>query len=185
MNEMQKKKILIVDDALFLLDVYESAFREAGFEVKVSRDGKEAWDAIEGGYQPDIMFTGILMPRMTGFDLIRKMQARDDLKDIPVVISSHRGREEDKETAKGLGVDDFVVQGLVPLHEVVRRIKALSGDHVIYHVAIERGHHDGDALIALLARLGQVSPPAGDEEVFLEMEPTKEPGEFKVRIVKG
>lgn len=183
--EGQKRKILIVDDAQFLLDVYDSAFKEAGFEVKLATDGKEAWDAIEGGFVPDVVFTGILMPRMTGFDLIRKMQEKESLKQIPVVVSSHRGRDEDKETAKSLGVDDFVIQGLVPLHEVVRRIQALAGSHVVYHVAIERSHHDGDALIALLARLQHQSPPSGEEEVFLELEPLQEPGEFKARLLKG
>jgi CheY-like chemotaxis protein len=184
MPEEEKKKIIIIDDAQFLIDVHASAFREAGFEVEVAHDGQEAWEKIEGGYRPDVVFTGILMPRMTGFDLIRKMQERDDLKDIPVAVSSHRGREEDKKTAGELAVDDFIVQGLVPLHEVIRRVQELVGSaRTSYLIALERAHHDGEALVRLLNK--QQNTYFGSDprkEIFLELKPLENKSEFSVRI---
>jgi len=179
------KKILIVDDDQYLLGVYASKFREEKFDVKTANDGQEAWELIQGGYVPDVVFTGILMPRMTGFDLIRNMQADAKLKDIPTAISSHRGRPEDRVTAKELGVDDFLIQGLVTLNEVVRRIKRLLGVEQSYRVQVDRNRYDSEGLISLLE--SQDSDSAEKDKgklLLLELHPRDEKGLFHVEIVR-
>ena len=179
------KKILIVDDDSYLLGFYAAKFKDEGFGVTTAEDGQEAWDLIAGGYRPDVMFTGILMPRMTGFDLIRKMQAEAELAKIPVAISSHRGRPEDKATAKELGVDDFLIQGLVPLNEVVRRIQRLLGVEHSYRLQLVPGKFDADTLVAFLEKQ-DLSSSAGDadKQFFLELEPLSEKGTFLAKLIR-
>lgn len=179
------KKILIVDDEQYLLSVYAAKFKEEGFDVATAIDGQAAWELLQGGYVPDVMFTGILMPRMSGFDLIRKMQADARLASIPVAISSHRGRQEDKVTAKELGVDDFLIQGLVSLNEVVRRIRRLLGAVQSYKVALERGKEDGDSLINFLEmQTMDLATADANKKILLELEPQQEKGMFKVTIIR-
>lgn len=177
------KKILIVDDDNFLLQIYASSFKAEGFDVVAASDGQEAWDIIQSGNVPDVVFTGILMPRMTGFDLIRKMQADPKLAPIPVAISSHRGREEDKKTSKELNVDDFLIQGFVPVVEVVRRVEYLLGVYKVYRIKLNRTEEDTEALIDLLNKQQQTSLGyMGGGDLYLVFTPKKETGEFNVEL---
>lgn len=182
MNDV-KKKILIVDDDEFLLGIYAKNFQDGEFEVLTAHDGQEAWDIISGGNIPDIVFTGILMPRMTGFELIAKMQADSNLAKIPVAINSHRGRLEDEKLAKQMAVDDFIVQGLTTPAEIVRRIKLLLGIQNIYKVAIIPNKGDAHTLINFLNKQQDATcDPMGGKEIFLEIEPKLEKDEFKIKI---
>ena len=183
MEGENNKKILIVDDDEILLGIYAKNFRDEGFEVLTAHDGQEAWEIINGGNIPDVVFTGIIMPRMTGFELIAKMQADPDLAKIPVAINSHRGRQEDKKLAKQMGVDDFIIQGSTTPAEAVRRVKLLVGIQSVYKVAIVPDKYDGAALINFLNKQqGATCDPAGGKEIFLEIEPETEKDEFKIKI---
>ena len=178
------KKILIVDDDGYLLGTYAEKFKEEGFAVSTADDGQEAWDLIQGGYTPDVMFTGIVMPRMTGFDLIRKMQADPRLAPIPVAISSHQGREEDKATAKALAVDDFLIKGTVTLNEVVRRVRLILGVQTSYQISLKREAHDAEALISLLDKQQLTSLGFQDGALLLGLEPQKDREVFKLKLIK-
>jgi DNA-binding response OmpR family regulator len=181
--EALNKKILIVDDDEFLLGIHVKNFKDEGFDVSVARDGEEAWGIISGGNIPDVVFTGIVMPRMTGFELIAKMQASPDLSKIPVAINSHRGRPEDKILAQEMAVDDFIIQGFTTPAEVVRRIKMLIGIQNIYKIAIIADKYDGHFFISLLNKQqGAVCDPAGGREIFLEIKPKIEKGEFEINL---
>jgi len=183
MEDENNKKILIVDDDEFLLGVYAKNFRNEGFEILIAHDGEEAWRIINGGNIPDVVFTGIIMPRMTGFELIAKLQADQNLSKIPVAISSHRGRPEDEKLARQMGVDDFIVQGLTTPTETVRRIKLLLGMRSVYKVAVASEQYDAPALINFLNKQqGAVCEPTGGREIFLEIEPEIEKGGFKIKI---
>jgi CheY-like chemotaxis protein len=176
------KKILIVDDDQYLLGVYAEKFKEAGFAVTPAADGQEAWDLISGGYMPDVMFTGIVMPRMDGFELIRKMQADPKLASIPVAISSHQGREADKAMAKSLAVDDFLIQGLVSLNEVVRRVRLIAGLRSRYVVPLMRSQGDVEALISLLDKQQMTSFGFKGAELFLRLDSREDIGVFVVKL---
>ena len=177
------KKILLVDDNLDLLNVYAAKFKEQGFAVTTAADGQEAWDLLQGGYMPNVLITGILMPRMTGFELIEKIQADQRFASLPTAISSHRGRQEDKIQAKKMGVDDFITQGLVPLNEVVRRINLLLGVGEKYTIKLTRNDRDTEALINLLDKQQLSSIGIESPNVLLELTPGQEKGSFQVKII--
>ncbi len=180
MND-QSKKILIVDDDEFILGIYAKNFRDEEFEVFTAHDGEEAWNIIKSGNIPDVVFTGITMPKMTGFELIAKMQADETLSKIPVAINSHRGRLEDQKLASSMNVDDFIIQGTTTPAEAVVRIKLLVGIQNKYKIAIVPDKYDGAALINFLNKQQGAECEIG-KEIFLEMESESERGKFKVRI---
>lgn len=124
---MDKKiKILLVDDDEAIRTNYAEVFRQNGYEVTEAVDGldglEKATEAI-----PDVIFTGIIMPRMDGFALKEALAKNVATSDIPVLMSSHMGREEDRRRAVEMGIRDFIVSGMVPPKEVVERVKMLTG----------------------------------------------------------
>jgi DNA-binding response OmpR family regulator len=176
------KRILIVDDDEFLREVYIKNFQDEGFEVLAASDGEEAWGIINSGNIPDIVFTGIVMPRMTGFELIAKMQADEKLKGIPVAINSHRGRPEDQILAKQMNVDDFIIQGTTTPIEAVRRVEALLGIQNKYKVAIVPSKRDATAFVNFLNKQQGTAYDLSAGEIILEIEPKTEKGEFKINL---
>lgn len=122
--ENKKLKILIVDDDIELREMYIEIFQSANFEVIDASDGVEGLDRATREL-PDVIFTGIVMPRMDGFSMIESLKKTVMTSSIPVVISSHMGREEDRIKANNLGARDFIVRGTTRPIEVVERISSL------------------------------------------------------------
>jgi len=183
-SSLGKKKILIVDDDEILRDIYVAIFREENFEVATATDGQEAWERLQGGFIPDVIFTGILMPRLTGFELIAKLKADSAYARTIVVISSHRGLPEHERLARDLNVNDFVVQGTTPPAEVKRRIKLLLGIPTIFRISVKAEQLDAPALLNLInLQQHTTCSPNQDQKIVLELEATKEPGTFVVRAV--
>lgn len=120
----KKLKILLVDDDINLRQLYAEVFQNSGFDVVEANDGVEGLDKASKE-APDVIFTGIVMPRMDGFAMMESLKKTVMTANIPVVISSHMGREEDQQKAKILGVKDFIIRDMTRPIEVVERIKAL------------------------------------------------------------
>lgn len=89
--------------------------------------GQEVLHNTTTNNPPDVIFTGIVMPRMDGFMLIEALAKNVATSNIPVVISSHLGREEDKERAMTLGVKEFIVRNVVTPKEAVERVRRVLG----------------------------------------------------------
>lgn len=121
---MAKLKILIVDDDIELREMYAEVFKNADFEVVEAQDGVEGLD-IASKETPDVIFTGIVMPRMDGFTMMESLKKTVMTANIPVVISSHMGREEDRQRANALGAKDFIIRNMTRPIEVVAKIKSL------------------------------------------------------------
>lgn len=78
-------KVLIIEDDQNLRDIYKEEFETEGFEVSIASDGEEGFQKI-GNLHPDIILLDILMPKMTGFDVLAKIKKDEELKAIPVLV---------------------------------------------------------------------------------------------------
>lgn len=121
---MNALKILLVDDDEPIRSMYAEIFKKEGFAVSEAADGVEGLDKATKNI-PDIIFTGIVMPTMDGFQLMEALKKNVATSGIPVVISSHLGREEDKQRARELGAKEFLVRGFYTPHEIVEKIRAI------------------------------------------------------------
>ncbi len=119
-----KKTIAIVDDDVDTLEMYANIFEIAEYNVIRASDGLEALSVI-GNHTPNLIFTGIVMPRMDGFAMMEALKQNSRTADIPVVINSHLGREADRKRAEELGAKDFIVRGFTSPREALERIGAL------------------------------------------------------------
>jgi PleD family two-component response regulator len=124
--ENKKNKILIVDDDDDIRSLYSEVFKKEGFEVEEAVDGLEGLDKATKNV-PDVIFSGIIMPRMDGFGLKEALNKNVSTANVPMVMSSHMGRKEDEVRAKEMGVKDFIVQGMVTPRQASERIKAILG----------------------------------------------------------
>lgn len=121
---MSKIKILLVDDDDVTRELYAEVFSQSGYEVLEAHDGVEGLD-MATKQLPDVIFTGIVMPRMSGFELMEALKKTVVTSKIPVVISSHMGREEDQQRANVLGAKDFIMRDTVTPKEAVDRVGRL------------------------------------------------------------
>lgn len=142
--EQKKIKILIVDDDELVREIYVNIFQKNNFEVTEAKDGLEGLEKVTENV-PDIVFTGIIMPRMDGFDLMEALKKDAKTSQIPVAISSHLGREEDKKKAMELGAKDFFIRNYDTPNEILARIKAIFEKNT-YHLRIKTEQLDASKL---------------------------------------
>jgi diguanylate cyclase (GGDEF)-like protein len=103
-----KSTILIVDDSPDKLGLLEAAFSLAGYNVTTATDGDEALAAIES-YQPDLVITDVMMPRMNGYELAQRIRANPLTKFIPVIMQTAASkRAEDLRRASEVGALGYI-----------------------------------------------------------------------------
>src|SRR5436190_5403440 len=103
-----KRNILVVDDNLDKLHLLEAALSLAGYQVTTAMDGEEALAAIES-YQPDLVITDVMMPRMNGYELAQRIRANPQTKFIPVIMQTAAGRRvEDLRRASEIGALGYI-----------------------------------------------------------------------------
>ncbi len=117
-------KILIAEDEPLILQTLELKLKKEGYEVIGCVDGLDALQKIDSE-QPDLIITDIMMPYMSGLEVVRKVKQDPGLKNIPVIVLSTMGQENIVEEAFELGADDYLKKPF-SLSELSIRIKKLS-----------------------------------------------------------
>ncbi len=121
-----KKKILIVDDDSFLLDMYSLKFSQSGFEVVTALGADIALAKLNEGFVPDIMLLDIMMPGMDGFELLEKMK-EDNLGQTTVrIILSNRGQQSDIARGESLGASGYIVKASSTPSEVIAKVTEIT-----------------------------------------------------------
>ncbi|MGQ0508136.1 MAG: response regulator transcription factor [Myxococcaceae bacterium] len=117
----EKRRILIVEDDLSILTGLSMNLRFEGFEVVQAQDGKLGLQkALDE--RPDLLVLDIMLPEMNGYEVVKELRRRGN--DIPVVMLSAKGQEQDKILGLDLGADDYVSKPF-GLQELLARIKAV------------------------------------------------------------
>lgn len=164
----KKLKILLVDDDVEIREMYADIFRRDNFEVFEGNDGIEGLD-IATKSNPDVIFTGVIMPRMDGFSMMAELKKNVSTSNIPVVISSHMGREEDQKKAKELGAKDFIVLNMTPPNQAVERIKALFAEGGTYQIEFNPYSLDAQKLAKDLGLSNDFQCMECDEKMIMKL----------------
>lgn len=120
--ETEKKKILIVDDDTFLLDMYALKFSQNSFEVYTASGGTQALEKIKGGLVPDLMLVDIMMPDMDGFEMLTKMNEQKLCPKAIKIILSNRNQQSDIEEGNRLGVAGYIIKASSTPAEVIDQV---------------------------------------------------------------
>ena len=119
------KRILVAEDEKSLLNVLDNRLTEKGWEVIPAQTGQEAIDKLQEG-EFDMIVLDILMPDKTGFDVLKEIRSIKKLKNVPILVLSNLGADEDVKEAMKLGASDFFIKAQHPIDEVLEKIETLS-----------------------------------------------------------
>jgi two-component system, OmpR family, alkaline phosphatase synthesis response regulator PhoP len=114
---MTARRILLVEDDRFLRRACEISLRQRGFVVTTAADGEEALRKVRAEL-PDLILLDLLMPRMTGAEVLKALRAEEATREIRVLILSNSSREQDVEEIKALGVSGYFVKADLSLQKL-------------------------------------------------------------------
>ena len=124
----KKSKVLLVEDDESLASVYIERFEAEGFDVRHVANGEEALtNAIE--YKPDLILLDVMMPKISGFDVLDILRNTPETANVRIIMLTALSQEKDKERAKEMGVDDYLVKSQVVIADVVDRVRYHLGVH--------------------------------------------------------
>jgi DNA-binding response OmpR family regulator len=116
------KQILVVEDDSFLKDMLAQRLSQHSYEVLYASDGEEAINTIQDTV-PDLVLLDLLLPGTGGFEVLKEIRNNEPTAEIPVVILSNLGQQEDINKGKQLGATDFLIKSNHGLDEIVDKIK--------------------------------------------------------------
>jgi len=120
--ETNAHKILLVEDDDALASVYLKRLQAEGFDVKRVPNGEDALAAaIE--YKPHLVVLDIMMPKVSGFEVLDIMRNTPETAKVKIVVLSALSQDSDKERAMSLGADDYLVKSQVVISDVIEKIK--------------------------------------------------------------
>jgi len=120
----EKHKVLLVEDDEYLIGIYATKFELEGCEVLRAGTGEEGL-AIIKKEKPDLVLADILMPGISGFELIKKVKADKEIQDIPIVILSNLGTKDDMAKGLKLGAVDYIIKVHLTPTEIFERVKKI------------------------------------------------------------
>ncbi len=120
--EQTKKKIFIIDDDTFLLDMYALKFNQSGYEVITSLGPEDALEKMRGGLNPDVILLDIMMPVMDGFEMLEKMKEENLCQNTLRIILSNRGQQSDIARGEALGATGYIVKASSTPSEVIIKV---------------------------------------------------------------
>jgi CheY-like chemotaxis protein len=128
--EGEKKKILIVDDDGFLLDMYAFKFSQSNFDVFTANNGVLALEKLKEGLNPDVMLIDVIMPEMNGFETLENINKENLCKDMIKIILSNKNQQSDIDKGTALGVSGYIIKANSVPTEVVKKVMDILSSKV-------------------------------------------------------
>jgi len=120
--EGDKRKILIVDDDTFLLDMYAFKFSQHNFEVYTASDGLQVIEKLKDKLSPDIILMDIIMPDMDGFEMLEKINKDNLSPDSTKIILTNKSQQSDIDRGNNLGASGYIVKASSTPAEVINQV---------------------------------------------------------------
>ncbi len=119
-------KLFLAEDDPLMGRMYERAFRLGGYELVMAHDGEEAIETLKKlDPAPTVAIIDVMMPKKSGFDVLREMKADPKLKDIPVVLLTNLAGQADAEKGLGLGAVTYLIKSQYSPKEVIDKISEI------------------------------------------------------------
>jgi twitching motility two-component system response regulator PilH len=115
--------VLVVEDSVTQREMISDLLKGSGLSVTVASDGVEALEQIQGK-RPDLVVLDIVMPRMNGYEVCRRLKADPKTQNVPVVMCSSKGEEFDRYWGMKQGADAYIAKPFQP-KELIGTVKQL------------------------------------------------------------
>ena len=119
----EKKTILIIEDDFYFVKAYSLKLEKEGVNVVSVGDGEAAIEFLKKNKKPDMIILDLMLPKKNGFEVLKEIKSNNEWKNIPLVILSNLGQEEDIKKGKEMGALDYIVKADTSIEEAIGRIK--------------------------------------------------------------
>ena len=172
-----KGKILIIEDDASFRRVYHDMCKVEGYNVSVADNGEMGWQMVKTE-KPDLILLDLVMPRMHGFEVLKNIRGDSETKDIPVVIMTALGEQEDIRTGLEMGANDYLIKGFFTPREVLSKVHAILSQANIkkgiikpYKLAVKEGRADAAQLQTYMGLTKLFTCPQCQEDLLLDLIP--------------
>jgi len=124
----KQKTILLVEDDADLVELATHWLERDGYAVRSIADGREALAQLAADPLPDLVLLDVMIPHVTGFEVLQKLRAEARTRELPVVMMTSFSRERDVAHGRELGANDYIIKPLMELDFLDRVARAL-GEH--------------------------------------------------------
>ena len=121
---VENKKILLVEDEPLLGNILKLRLEKENLGVTLARDGEEALNFLKIN-KPDLILLDIILPKLSGFEVMEKLKEEPSYKKAPIVILSNLGQDSDLEKGQTLGAVGYFVKAQMSIDELVEEVKKL------------------------------------------------------------
>ncbi len=121
--EANKKKILLVEDDVFVQDIYNLKLKQEGFDVTCATNGVEAIKYLEEDL-PDLVLLDMVMPYMDGIEVLEKIQKKEEWKNLKIIMLTNLSEKDRVNEILERGVNDYIIKSHFTPSEVVEKIRA-------------------------------------------------------------
>ncbi len=122
--EKGKAHILLVEDDVFLSNIYQKKFEMEGFKISTADNGEKGL-ADAKRKKPDIILLDVLLPKLDGFAVLEKLKEDPATKEIPVILLTNLGQKDDVEKGLESGAADYLIKAHFKPSEVVDKVKKI------------------------------------------------------------
>jgi len=119
-----RKRVLIVEDDRFLRRACQARLEQEGYVILTAQDGEEAVRMVRAEV-PDLILLDLLMPKLTGLEVLRILRAEEGTRTVPVLVLSNSSRQGDIESIRSLGISGYFVKANLSLQDLSHQVKVL------------------------------------------------------------
>lgn len=116
-------KILLIDDDQFFQKFYSTKLTENGYSVSIAQNGEDGVEMMKKE-RFDLLLLDLVMPKMDGFEVLKTLSKDEGLRNMPVIVFSTLGMDNDIEEAKKLGAKDYVSKRFSDFEELLNKIRS-------------------------------------------------------------
>lgn len=120
-------KIMLVEDDQSLREIYSIRLTAEGYQIVAASDGEEAL-AMAVKEKPDLILSDVMMPKISGFDMLDILRSTPETKDIKVIMMTALSSEDQRSRGEGLGADRYLVKSQVGIEDVIQMVHEVLGD---------------------------------------------------------
>lgn len=120
-------KIMLVEDDKSLREIYSIRLVAEGYEVVSAGDGEEAL-ALAVKSRPDLVVSDVMMPKISGFDMLDILRSTPETKDIKVIMMTALSSDDQRQRGEALGADKYLVKSQVGIEDVINAVHEVLGD---------------------------------------------------------
>ena len=175
-KEANKGTILIIEDEPLFRRVYQDVLTNNSYKVLVAEDGESGW-RLAKSEKPSLTLLDLNLPKLHGLEVLRNIRADVTTKDIPVIVLTVLGEQEDIRKGLDLGADDYLVKGFYSPREILTKISTLLAVADIkksissYKLSVKEGRADAAKLQQDIGLTKLFHCPHCKQEMSLELIP--------------